>query len=104
MESWSRAVLQAAGLPVPQLQLWVRGDNGRWYRSDFGWEGPRVLGEADGMVKYDDIRAVRAEKLRQDALARAGWTTVRWSWQELTAQPGLVIARLRHALANSVAA
>jgi hypothetical protein len=104
MESWSRAVIQLAGLPVPELQPWVRGDNGCWYRSDFGWKGSRVLGEADGMVKYDDIRAVRVEKQRQDALTRAGWTIVRWTWQELTRNPDLVAARLRHALASSVAA
>ncbi len=98
LESWSRAVFVDRGLPPAQLQLATRGESGVRYRADFGWPEQRVLGEADGSLKYVDRAALVAEKRREDDLRRAGWVLVRWTWAEITRTPDVVVARIRRAL------
>lgn len=100
LESASRGMMIDARLPRPELQQWVTDDDGRSWRVDFLWRGHRVIGEADGWVKYETIEDLRAEKVREDALRRAGWTIVRWTSDELWSTPMLVIARIARALAG----
>lgn len=97
-ESCSRARLLLAGLPRPDVGYPVMGDDGRWYWADLAWPQLRVLAEADGRVKYTDLSAVYAEKVRQEALERAGWIVVRWTWHELARTPEVVVARVAAAL------
>jgi hypothetical protein len=105
-ESRSRAVFIEAGLPLPELQLEVRGTDGVLVgRSDFGWRRQRVLGEFDGRVKYgrllrpgqDAGDAVFQEKRREDALRDEVWGMVRWVWVELD-RPQRLVARVERAL------
>ena len=78
-ESRSRVAIARAGLPAPVLQLPVRLAAATAY-ADFGWPAQRTVGEFDGKVKYGRLLrpgqepgdAVFAEKLREDAIPRAG--------------------------------
>jgi hypothetical protein len=101
LESASR--LKLAGLvPAPALQTSIFGHDGRFLaRSDFLWEEFGVVGEADGMEKYDDPdgTSLRREKLRQEALEQSGLIVVRWGAVDLDRVDGLV-ARLRSAFAR----
>ncbi|MGV9826773.1 hypothetical protein [Gordonia sp. NPDC003429] len=90
-ESWSRAQLIEAGLPLPRLQHEFRDiDGGLVARTDFDWAG-RLVGEFDGAVKYqkhlrpgeDVTAAVLREKRREDALRGMGIMVVRWIWADL---------------------
>ncbi len=104
-ESWSRAQVIEAGLPVPTLQREVRGRSGRTYRCDFCW-GEKLVGEFDGIVKYgrllrvgeDAADAVIREKAREDDLRAAGLMVVRWTWKTLCGGglSELLIPWLRH--------
>lgn len=98
LESWSRAVFHTSALPVAQPQFIVRGERGLAYRADFAWPDRRVLGEADGMGKYQARATLLAEKRREDDLRRAGWIVVRWTWAEVTRTPEVVVARVARAL------
>jgi hypothetical protein len=98
LESRSRGVILLAGLPAPELQAWVQGADGRAYRVDFYWRDRRVIGEADGLVKYASLEDVRSEKRREDALRQAGFILVRWTSDELWRTPDRVLARLSRAL------
>ncbi|MFT3662502.1 MAG: hypothetical protein QM809_14285 [Gordonia sp. (in: high G+C Gram-positive bacteria)] len=89
-ESWSRAQLILAGLPVPDLQVRHRG-RCEDYRVDFEWGG-RLVGEFDGIKKYRrDLRrkgesvedAVLREKSREDELRGMGLMVIRWVWADL---------------------
>jgi very-short-patch-repair endonuclease len=62
------------------------------------WGAQRVIGEADGLAKYDVVGALRAEKLRQERLERLGFTVVRWTWREMLVDTEETVARLRRAL------
>lgn len=99
LESISRGWMHECGVVPPLLQEWVTADDGRRYRVDFLWPDHRVIGEADGLGKYASIADVQAEKLREDALRRAGYTVVRWTYHELVTNPAAVIDRIRAALA-----
>lgn len=106
-ESYSRALMQLANVPIPNLQVDQFSHDGRFLgRPDFDWGG-KVVGEYDGGSKYDgsygiDPRAViEAEKLRAQAFLDEGYTLVRWQWKELQV-PGLVPDRIRRALASRV--
>lgn len=112
-ESISRAVIEWCGFPSPVLQQEHRVD-GRIFRSDFCWPEERVIGEADGWLKYrrDDAvaaaEAVRAEKRREDALRRQGWRIARWDYAGALEVEGLrgalVAAGLRPVRRPEVAA
>ncbi|QMU21492.1 hypothetical protein H3V45_02965 [Gordonia rubripertincta] len=88
-ESWSRAQIIDAGLPIPTLQREFIID-GQRYRSDFDWDG-LLIGEFDGLHKYGRLRrtdetatdVVVREKLREDRLRAEGLTVTRWTWATL---------------------
>ncbi|NUR15638.1 MAG: type IV toxin-antitoxin system AbiEi family antitoxin domain-containing protein [Dermatophilaceae bacterium] len=97
-ESRTAYVLRSLGFDVePQLELVV---GGRRFRADFRIRGTRVLVEFDGAVKYADGRreTLFAEKQREDALRRDGWTVVRVVWADLD-DPERLRRRILDALA-----
>ena len=105
-ESRSRVLMTMTGLPAPDLQFEVFGDDGMLIgRSDFAWRGGKVLGEFDGKVKYGRLLrpgesagdAVFREKRREDALRDSGARVIRWVWADL-AQPERLAARIQAAL------
>lgn len=103
LESVSRVNLVLQGIEAPDLQQVLRDSSGRFLgRVDFYWHAYRVVGEADGMLKYDeDPTALRREKRRQEALENAGFVVVRWTWDEITLNPAMVAARVRAAFARA---
>ncbi|KIQ18149.1 hypothetical protein [Rhodococcus sp. MEB064] len=84
-ESWSRALMMRwPEVPAPRLQHVFRDVDGRVVaRTDFDWDGT-LVGEFDGMVKYEGgASSVVQEKLREDALRALGCHVVRWTWADL---------------------
>jgi very-short-patch-repair endonuclease len=57
-----------------------------------------VIGEADGLGKYDRPGALHEEKLRQEALEQLGLRVVRWTHEEMWLRPAVVLERIRRAL------
>ncbi len=91
-ESLSRVRLHQAHLPPPNLQHEVFDPDGELVaRLDFWWEGQRLAGEFDGLVKYTKLvrpgesteRVVLAEKRREQRLFDLGIRVVRWTWGDL---------------------
>jgi hypothetical protein len=102
-ESISRCKMHEHGIERPEVQAELAVE-GRTYRPDFAWRWAKVLGEFDGRVKYGAAEDLFAEKQREDALRRAGWTVVRWTWDDLWTKPEpAFIVRLRRALTTAAA-
>lgn len=82
-ESLSRVRILQLGFEPPQEQVEFRID-GHLYRVDFFWPRLRIVGEADGRVKYQGGSATTLweEKLREDALRTVVDKVVRWDWDE----------------------
>lgn len=103
LESISRVAFQDMGLPPPELQVTLAWDE--WGNPriivDFYWPEYGVVGEADGLMKYDvnadEPNPLRAEKLRQEELEALGYVIVRWTWDDIWRRPEWVASRLRTA-------
>ena len=83
---------------LPECNRWVVGEGRNSVRSDFVWLAYRVVGEADGRVKYTDPRdpaeALVKEKARQLRIEELGFVVVRWTGAEVLYRPDVVIARI----------
>ena len=100
LESISRVAFHEMGLPAPDLQVPIGDPDRPTGIVDFYWEEFGVIGEADGLMKYDDEEerlSLRDEKLRQEALEALGHIVVRWTWDDIWRRPEWVETRLRNA-------
>jgi hypothetical protein len=91
LESLSRAVFGQAGLPPPDLQVWVGDDEDVIGRADFLWRRYNTIGEADGAFKYQTPARARAQLERDARLRAAGYEVVHFTWPQITRAPAQVI-------------
>jgi very-short-patch-repair endonuclease len=89
LESISRVAFHDHRLPAPILQALIGGLD----EVDFLWERYRVIGEADGLMKYTDPQVLRKEKLREEGLAQLGFTVFRWTWRDAYERPDALAHR-----------
>ncbi|SDI45721.1 Transcriptional regulator, AbiEi antitoxin, Type IV TA system [Arthrobacter cupressi] len=91
-ESYSRALMHAAGFEPPILQQEFRDQRGLIGYTDFYWKKARLVGEFDGFAKYQKeeylngmtpAEAVVKEKEREDRIRATGCGVSRWVWREL---------------------
>jgi hypothetical protein len=101
LETRSRLRCVDGGVPPDVLQLQVRDDDGYLLGvGDLGWRGPRVIAEADGQDAHGTPQAVYADRRRQNRLVNAGWTILRFTWQD-TLHPNYIPHTVRQAIAAS---
>lgn len=105
-ESASRAVMLMNGFLPPLLQA-EHWDGGVLVaRSDFLWPSVGVIGEFDGLIKYDGSlggqgarsaeQVFGQEKRREQQLMALGFRVVRWGWADLV-EPWRLVRLLRSA-------
>lgn len=103
-ESWGeselRYILLSAGFPQPILQFRVESGTLVAY-IDLVIPGLRIAIEFDGRGKYAGQDALFEEKMRQDRLAREGWTFVRIAAEDLR-DPGAVVRMVLEAIPTHV--
>jgi len=97
LESISRFNLMEQGLAEPRLQVAFHDASGLIGYADMVWDDLRVIGEADGLGKYQSRSDLIAEKRREDRLRALGWIVVRWTWEEVFRNPRAVAERIRRA-------
>ena len=97
IESLTAGHLVLAGLPLPEFQASIRSPLGMLY-PDCLWRSARLVGEADGAVKYQDSSEYVREKEREQVLRDLGFRVVRWLGKEILMRPDVVMARIAHAL------
>ena len=104
-ESHSRVSMRIARIPMPELQVELRGASGKRYFADFWWDEFNHIGEFDGKSKYSDPEFLRGrsphqvlldEKHREDDLRAAGHGFSRWGWQTAVS-PRLLAEQLARA-------
>jgi len=97
LESISRVAFDDLGLPPPDLQAWVGGEDEIIGRADFLWRAYRTVGEADGALKYADPARAMAQLERDARLRAAGFEVVHFTWRDITRTPEQVAAALKTA-------
>lgn len=100
LESLGRAVFHQAGLPPPDLQVWVGDDGEVIGRADFLWRRQRTIGEADGAFKYETPARARAQLDRDARLRAAGYEVVHFTWPEITRVPAQVVNSIQVAFSR----
>lgn len=65
--------------------------------ADMAWRQLGVIGEADGLAKYDSRAVYLKEKIREDRIRALGFIVVRWTWDQIIRDSASVAARIRHA-------
>lgn len=99
LESLCRVLLVQAGLAPPETQLVVRGRDGRVLgRVDFAWPEQRLVVEVDGYAFHADREHYRQDRRRTNGLVLAGWTVLRFSWEDVVCRPDAVVAAVRSVL------
>lgn len=66
---------------------------------DLAFPEAKVAVEVDGWAWHVDVDRFRADRHKGNALTRAGWTLLRFTWHDLVNRPGYVVAEIRAALA-----
>ena len=95
LETFSRLALIDHGLPEPQLQVAFYDRGGLIGYVDMCWSDLRVIGEADGRVKYSSRDDLVREKVREDRLRALGFRVVRWMWDDIHERPADIAGRIR---------
>lgn len=114
-ESIARATMIELGFALPQLQVELPQpfNRGRVYRVDFLWtrlDGSRVIGEFDGMQKYEDdalrngrtpLRVLADEQHRESQLTLYGMPIARFSYKDAMDSKRLAIPLKRYGIPQS---
>jgi very-short-patch-repair endonuclease len=79
---------------------WTLGHPFGPWRIDLAFQEAMVAVEVDGWAWHQDVERFRADRAKQNALVRAGWTPLRFTWHDLTQRPHQVLADILSALAN----
>src|SRR6202012_4964893 len=96
LESLTKLLIYDAGLTPPELQVRIVDPDDGWYcRVDMLWREQRLILEADGLLKYDETGALRAEKRRQVRLERLGYRVERVIWADVMHRPAATAGWLR---------
>lgn len=97
-ESDVRWALMRAGLPVPDTNVNIHDDHGRFLaRGDLVYREWRVLVEYDGWQHERDADQRQRDHLRREALEAAGWRVIVITSADM-ASPSTVAIRVRQAL------
>ena len=86
-----------AGLPRPAVNARIEA-NGTAYEVDFLWRAHQLVVETDGWGPHHTRDAFEADRRRDADLLVAGLRVVRFTWRQITREPGAVAATLRSLL------
>lgn len=89
------SLLRSAGIDGWRLGYMVDG-----YRIDLAFPTTRVAVEVDGWAHHSDAERFRHDRRRQNELVLAGWTVLRFTWDDLTHRPTAVLAAIHAALSR----
>jgi very-short-patch-repair endonuclease len=86
-------------LPPAEFQHWVK-IGGRRYRIDFAYPDLKIAIEVDGVDTHESRRDVQQDHDRQNDLVDAGWTVLRFTWDDVVRRPAFVARRIERALSR----
>ncbi len=86
MERLFLRVCTRAGLPRPEVNVWLNVD-GRRLQPDFLWRDAGLILEADSRKFHDTDSAFLSDRRREQRLQLAGWRVSHCTWWEIEYEP-----------------
>lgn len=86
------------GVPLPISQYEVWSGSRLLGRVDFAFPDLRLAIEVDGYEHHASLRAFQRDRARQNELVAAGWTVLRFTWDDITRRPERVVAAILRVL------
>jgi hypothetical protein len=103
LEALVEAVLEGAGLPLPDRQASIGGTTAPAGRVDYIYRPFRLVIEADSRRHHSSWLDVQADHRRDLILMAAGYRIVRVNWHQLIGEPELFIAAVKSFLRDVAA-
>lgn len=100
LESRLFALIVGGGLPTPATQFrpeWLRRVNGR---VDLAYVDDRLIIEGDSRRWHGSPEAFQLDRQRDNLAQIAGWTILRFTWDDITKRPDYVLDTISRALAR----
>lgn len=88
-------LVDKAGLERPAINEWVVLSDGTALRPDCMWRHRRLIVELDGFGPHSTRRALRTDRRRDRKLRLENWKVLRFTYEDVTEEPGAVVAELR---------
>ncbi len=98
METRVFGIIADAGLPLPTTQfkpLWLKKVNGR---VDLAYVPQEILIEADSMLFHGTPEAFQTDRTRDNLAQISGWICLRYTWEDVTKRPEMIVDQIREAL------
>jgi very-short-patch-repair endonuclease len=96
MERVFLPLCERGGLQLPEINVTVNG-----VLVDAVWRNARVVVELDGLRGHRTRAQIEKDRRNDMRLRAAGYTVLRYTWEQITEEPELVLADLRLALSLS---
>jgi very-short-patch-repair endonuclease len=87
------ALCRSHCLPQPEVNVPLLD-----YVVDFFWPDARLIVEVDGHASHGTRAAFERDRDRDSRLAAHGFTTLRFTWRDVTSRPAVVANRIRRVL------
>lgn len=84
-----------------RLTGWTLGYPFGPYRIDLAFPTARLAIEVDGWAWHVDAARFRADRRKGNAVTRAGWDLLRFTWHDLDGRPAEVLAEISETLARA---
>jgi very-short-patch-repair endonuclease len=94
LEDRFAALLTAHNLPPPQMNHHIEG-----FEVDAVWPERRLAVELDGYAHHRDKQAFQRDRGKGNALTRAGWRLLRYTYDDVVRRPARTAAELAEQLA-----
>jgi hypothetical protein len=91
--------IEAAGLPLPECQVWLGDVDNPIAKVDYFWRPHRLAGEVDSDRFHTAPLDAEADAIRDESLKAAGFGIIRFPEDEMRHRVHVAIRRLRSALA-----
>jgi len=98
LEARMLRICREHGLPLPVTQYEIRVGGRLLARVDFAFPEIRLAIEVDGYEHHASLGAFQHDRTRQNDLVAAGWTVLRFTWDDVTRHPERVAAHILRVL------